>query len=305
MYPRWNAIVTDIEVCHRRHALAAEPPCLLLVGPTGAGKTTLTESYAARFPVIVTDTGVQRRVRHATIPSPATIKNLSMELLYTLGDPRYDTGTIGSMTKRVVNFLRDGQVELLILDELQHFVDLDNQTVLQNASNWLKTLIKDRELKIACVVVGLEYEAAQVVDVTPQLARLFGDPFVLTPFTWEEQTPTTVWEFRTLLHALEARLPLNAPAHLTHRERAWRCFVASEGVISYLMALLRQATTLALMRGQECLDDMLLAEAFDQRLAGQRRGIPNPFLGDIPARPGAAMARPGAETHHRKRSHKR
>lgn len=285
IYPRWNAVLADIEECHRRHALAAEPPCLMLVGPTGAGKTTLTESYAARFPATIADTSIHRPVLHTTIPSPATIKNLAIELLYALGDPRYDKGTIGSMTKRVINFFRDCGVELLILDELQHFVDRDSQKVLQNVSNWLKTLIKDHELKIACVLVGLENEANQVVDANPQLARLFGDPFVLAPFAWDEKNPATVQEFRTLLHELEKLLPLNEPSHLVQRERAWRCFVASNGILSYLMALIRQAATLALKRGQEHLDDALLAAAFDQRLAGQRRGIPNPFVGEVPARP--------------------
>jgi hypothetical protein len=286
-YPRWHAILNDIADCHSRHAIAAEPPCLLLVGPTGAGKTTLTESYAARFPVQVSATGISRRVLHTTIPSPATIKNLAMALLYALGDPRYDKGTVGNMTKRIINFIDDCGVELLILDELQHFVDRDSRQVLQNVSNWLKTLIKDHEVKMACVLVGLENEANQVVDTNPQLARLFGDPFVLAPFTWDERNPATIQEFRTLLHELEKLLPLNEPSHLVNRERAWRCFVASNGVISYLMALLRRATSLALTRGQEHLDDLLLSDAFDQRLAGQRRGIPNPFVGDLPAPPPA------------------
>jgi len=302
LYPRWQAILAEIEDCHTRHTIAAEPPCLLLVGPSGAGKTTLTESYAARFPARMTDTSIQRPVLHTTIPSTATIKNLAMELLYALGDPRYDKGTIGSMSKRVVNFLSDSQVELLILDELQHFVDRDSQKVLQNASNWLKTLIKDHELKMACVLVGLEHEANQVVDANPQLARLFGDAFVLDPFTWDEGTPATIQEFRILLKELEKLLPLNEPSHLVNRERAWRCFVASNGIISYLMALIRRATSLALKRGQEHLDDTLLAEAFDQRLAGKRRGIANPFVGDIPIQPPPAATTPNDGTNRRSKA---
>jgi TniB protein len=173
-------------------------------------------------------------------------------------------------------------VELLILDELQHFVDRDSQKVLQTVSNWLKTLVK--ETKVACVLVGLEGEAEQVVDANPQLARLFGDPYILAPFTWDEGCPATIQEFRTFLSQLERLLPLNQPSHLADREKAWRCFVACEGVIGYLMALIRRATYLALTQGREHLDHVLLAEAFAQRLAGERRGIPNPFTGDLPIR---------------------
>jgi len=42
---------------------------------------------------------------------------------------------------------------LLILDEVQHFRDRDSRRVLENARNWLKTLIK--ETGVACVLVGL------------------------------------------------------------------------------------------------------------------------------------------------------
>jgi len=63
--------------------------------------------------------------------------------------------------------LWDCQVELLILDEVQHFRDRDSRRVLENASNWLKTLIK--ETGVACVLVGLQGEAEEVVRLNPQL----------------------------------------------------------------------------------------------------------------------------------------
>src|SRR5207253_7583434 len=116
-----------------------------------------------------------------------------------------------------------------------------------------------------------------------QLARLFGDPYVLTPFEWDEARPNTIQEFRKLLMQLDHLLPLNELSHLANRETAWRCFVASRGVISYLMALVRRATYLALTQGCEHVDHEILAIAFSQRLAGRRRHISNPFVGDLPS----------------------
>jgi hypothetical protein len=154
-----------------------------------------------------------------------------------------------------------------------------------------------KETKVACVLVGLEGEAEQVVDANLQLARLFGDPYILAPFTWDEGCPETIQEFRTFLSQLERLLPLNEPSHLADRETSWRCFVACEGIIGYLMALIRRATYLALTQGRERLDHVLLAQAFTQRLAGARRGIPNPFIGDLPVRgrrpPPAAQGKQG------------
>ena len=181
-YPRWQRIVAEIERCQEWGPVAAEPPCLLVVGPTGAGKSTLVATYARERPAVLTEHGMTYPVARATIPTPATVKALAIVLLAALGDPRATSGTVGSMTYRLMHYFRDCQVELLILDEVQHFRDRDSRRVLENASNWLKTLIK--ETGVACVLVGLQGEAEEVVGLNPQLARLFGAPRVLLPFTW-------------------------------------------------------------------------------------------------------------------------
>jgi energy-coupling factor transporter ATP-binding protein EcfA2 len=274
-YPRWQRIVEEIGRCHEMSGLTAEPQCLLLVGPTGAGKSTLVASYAQQYPPLVRETGIGRPVVRATIPAPATIKTMATTLLAALGDPRAAQGTIGSMTYRLTNLFRDCGVELLILDEVQHFHDRDSQKVLENASNWLKTLIK--ETGVACVLVGLQGEAEEVVRRNRQLARLFGDPQVLLPFAWNEAQPETVQEFRTFLSLLDGMLPLSVPSNLAAHETARCLHVASEGIVAYLMELVRRATYLAVVHGSECLDTGLLATAFEQRLAGVRRGIANPF----------------------------
>jgi len=179
-YPRWQRIVAEIERCQEWGPVAAEPPCLLVVGPTGAGTSTLVGTYARERPAVLTESGITYPVVRATIPTPATVKALAMVLLAALGDPRATGGTVGAMTYRLTQYFRDCQVELLILDEVQHFRDRDSRRVLENARNWLKTLIK--ETGVACVLVGLQGEAEEVVG-------LFGAPRVLLPFTWDERQP--------------------------------------------------------------------------------------------------------------------
>jgi len=274
-YPRWQRIVEEIGRCQEWGPLAAEPPCLLLVGPTGAGKSTLVGSYARAYPPVLTEAGVTYPVVRATIPSPATIKALAIALLAALGDPRATSGTVGAMTYRLTHYFRDCQVELLILDEVQHFRDRDNRRVLENASNWLKTLIK--ETGVACVLVGLQGEAEEVMRLNPQLARLFGEPHVLLPFAWEERRPETVREFVAFLALVEEALPLAERPALAALPMARRLHTASGGVMAYLMELLRGATYLALAEGRATLDREVLERAFAQRLASLRRGTANPF----------------------------
>jgi hypothetical protein len=231
----------------------------------------------------VDETGRRQPVVMVSNPSTGSIKDLATAILQALGDPRAERGTVGNKTYRIKQYFRDCKVELLILDELQSFVDRESLRVLHNASNWLKDLIK--QTKVACILVGLEGDAEEVVNTNEQLARMFPDPIRLDPFGWDETKPDGGAEFRTLLMQLEQMLPLKEPSHLADEERAWRCFIASNGVIGYVMALIRRAAHLALETGREHIDDTLLEQAFTQQLSGERRGIPNPFIGGRPERP--------------------
>lgn len=281
-YPRWLHIYNQIAECHERQSYASEPPCMLLVGPTGVGKTMLINTYAEMYPITLTKNGTHVPILRGSIPSSATISTLLTELLTGLGDLRADRGTIGGKTFRLRNLIRDCGVELFILDEVQHFFDQDSQRILLNVSNWLKTLIKDT--KVACVLVGLEGQAEQVVDANPQLARLFGDPYILSPFRWNIENPQTIVEFRTFLYKYETLLPLRdrQESKLSSNSRAMRIYAASNGLMARIMRLLRQATIIALKNNTEYLTDTFLAEAYDKYLAPNRQNMPNPFVGDIP-----------------------
>ncbi|WP_308796458.1 TniB family NTP-binding protein [Tolypothrix sp. FACHB-123] len=79
-----------------------EPECLFLKGETGTGKTTIFRSYAQEYPRKETPIGTVVPVLYVTIPSPATVKTVVTKLLWELGDPAYDKGTIGSQTIRLI-----------------------------------------------------------------------------------------------------------------------------------------------------------------------------------------------------------
>lgn len=154
----------------------------------------------------------------------------------------------------------------------------------------MKDLIK--QTRVACVLAGLEGYAEEIVNTTEQLASMFPDPTRLEPFPCDEIRQTPGDAFRTFLQQLESMLPLQEASHLSDEERAWRCYVASGGVIGYVMLLIRTAAHVALDAGQEHIDDRFLEEASKKRLGGQRRGIPNPFVGDRPDLPKKAPTPP-------------
>jgi energy-coupling factor transporter ATP-binding protein EcfA2 len=284
-YPRMRVIYEAVAQLHDFNTLSAEPQCLMVVGPTGVGKSTLLRSYTATYPREPRPEVDRLPILEVTVPARATIRNFVTRLLLAVGDPLADKGTVGAMENRLLRFMRQCEVEMLVVDDLQHFVDRDSDRVLHDISNWLKNLVK--ETHTACVMAGLP-EAERVLNANPQLGRLFGDPHLLHPFTWDASQPETVAEFRRFLQTLEEMLPLPETMPLTAVDVTWRCYVASEGCMAYLMNLVRRATQRAILLERPALDMTLLAEAFDHRLAGRRRGLTNPFVGDLPEPKGAS-----------------
>jgi Bacterial TniB protein len=198
------------------------------------------------------------------------------KLLWELGDPAYDKGSVGNQTIRLINLMKDCGVELLILDEFQHFIDRDSAKVLKTVSDWLKNLILDTNLPI--ILIGLP-EAEQILRLQSQsqLSRRFANRQILHPFLWH---PDQGLEFRTFLHLLESQLPFIDKSNLSSDDMARRIYYASDGVIAYVMKLIRYGTYLALEHQQEKLDNQILATAFDKYVCADKPGKVNPFTSD-------------------------
>ena len=165
---------------------------------------------------------------------------------------------------------------MLILDEFQHFIDRDSAKVLKTVSDWLKTLILDTNLPI--VLIGLP-EAEQILQLRchSQLSRRFANRCYLSPFAWQSDNGE---EFRTFLHLIESQLPLESASNLSELNLARRFYYASDGVVAYVMKLIRYGTYLALQQQKEQLDISILAVAFEKYVQADKLGKINPFLND-------------------------
>lgn len=271
-YPRFKEILSAIDDCHHLSNLKDEPECLFLKGETGAGKTTIIKSYAQNYPRRETLEGTEVSLLSITIPSPATVKSLVSKLLWELGDPAYEKGSVSNQTIRLIGLIKYCGVELVVLDEFQHFIDRDSERVLQTISDWLKNLILDT--KVPMVLIGLP-EAEAVFHVNCQLSRRFANRHNLNPFYWDNDSGK---EFRTFLHAVESQLPLIENSNLATEEMALRFYYASNGIVAYVMKLIRYGTYLALKQGQEKLDSNVLAIAYEKYVRADKPQKTNPFI---------------------------
>jgi Cdc6-like AAA superfamily ATPase len=271
-FPRLQRVREQLAWCQQHAQLTTEPECLFITGPTGAGKTTLCQNYARQYPRRATAEGIALPVVTAAIPVPATAKSLATRLLVALGDPLAERGTTVQQTLRVVRMLKECRVELLILDEFQHFIDRDSNHILLTVANWLKDLINESQVPL--VLTGMPYSEV-ILQANAQLERRFQQRLQLAPFGWS--TPVQQNELRTFLRYVEEALPFPEPSHLSDTEMAQRIYCATAGVTGVLVKLIRRAAVLAVLCEAPRVTLALLAEAYEERWAAGNQRLPHPF----------------------------
>ncbi len=273
--PVLEGILVTVDHCRSYSRYSREPKCLLIEGRTGVGKTTLCEYYVEQHPIVETGDSLVVPVLYLKIEVPATIMNLVSALLAALGDPAADKGSIGSKTRRLRHFLKELKVELIILDEFQHFIDRDSLKVLKTLSDWLKLLVDTTQVPM--MLLGMPY-CHFILDArgNEQLKRRFSLRRMIDPFGWggtkEEQQ-----DFRTFLRRVDNELPFNKRSNLSDRNIAFLIFYATNGIISYVMELVRIASLAAIRLSLENISIDLLADAYDESLALAYPDRINPF----------------------------
>jgi Bacterial TniB protein len=266
-YPLFDEIMEDIERCHDSPNLKknSDPDCLFMTGCTGAGKTTIYDTYVQDYPIREDEDGTVVPVVYAVIPPPATIKGLVEVLLEQLGDPLPKKGTTINKTSRLYKCLNDCKVELIFLDEFHHFIDSDSKKVLKNVCDWLKTLIINT--KIPVILFGMpESEKIMTVD-NFQLSRRFNYRHSLIPFPNDDSGLDL---FRKFLSDIESKLPLANKSNLAEKSMSERIYYATDGTIAHVMTLIRMGATYAIEQDIEQIDLNVLGIIFDKHLRHEK-----------------------------------
>lgn len=273
-YPRLEQLSKKIAECHRKAKYLPEPECLFIKGQAGVGKTTLQKNYEAQYPRYIADDGVVIPVLTVKAPVSATIRSLSSKMLEKLGDPGFGTGTTNNLSMRIHKFVKECKVELIILDEFQHFIDSESKKVLLNTANWLKELINETQVPV--VLIGMPYSEC-IFNATDgnQLGRRFKNRASLEPFSWGSQE--AIKEFRTFLLTIDKSLPLPQLSQLQTNDTAFRIMYATDGIIDYVIKLVTNACEYAIERDLPCLDNQLLSESFIEKVKPSLGWKKNPF----------------------------
>lgn len=244
---------------------------LVIQGPSGVGKSTLIKEYVRELEATKKKEAGHRFVLVVEIPSSPTKKNLATAMLTAMKDPYADSRNHSAETKfaRIILLLGSLGVEVVVLDEAQHLVDYKRNAAYE-AADWIKSLMN--ETGITFVLVGLK-RTEGLLWANEQLRRRFSatvdyNRFMLTEACWEQ--------FAMLLHGVRELLPV-VSISFSEKEMIRRFYLASFGLIDYLIKILDRSVWLVQHRNSEGINLRILSQAFKDEVWSAAPDVRNPF----------------------------
>jgi chromosomal replication initiation ATPase DnaA len=226
------------------------PPCLLLVGDTGNGKTVLLERYCQSHPEYEQpeDGRLVRPVLYMQAPHTPDEKSFYAGILEAIGAPYPANEHIINRQWRVIHLLKTVKVKVLVIDEIHNILSGTQKT----HRNFLAVLrFLTNELRIPLVGAGIR-TAQNAVGYDPQLSSRFEKVYLPR---WQMGT-----EYLRLLASFERMLPLRRPSNLIQTSIAEELINRSKGTLGHLTILLRRAAMAAIENKSEYISLELLKE---------------------------------------------
>lgn len=248
--------IRKIASVHRKARFNDYGGGLLIAGPTGSGKSSALKHYRSYFPAFDDVEGEKIPVLYVQTPSAPTVKNLAEAILSAMGDPASCKGTSEEKTKRIYKFFVDCEVELLLIDEFQHFEEVNRRGATRDVTDWLKNLFN--VTRVGVVLSGLPV-CEKTVAFNPQLSRRFSARHHMLSFSY--QTLERQLEFRGVLQSLQSEIPIGGIC-IHDDPFARRMFVATYGLIDYVISILEEVCDIARRTRATALTLPMFSQAF-------------------------------------------
>lgn len=273
LFPAFEEAYRRIIRIHKMALAGNRPRHLMILGPSGTGKSSVQKEYVRYFPVIEETEFRRIPVLRVEIKSSPTVRSVAEDILKAMGVPMAYRGTVNEKTDRVISSLQKLKVELLMLDEVQHLLGANKRSFgSNNETEWLKTLLN--QIEIPVVLAGLPYGQA-LLSTNEQLRRRLDGVHHLTPFSVEDEDSAA--DFAGVVSWFDSEIHGGTPIGLHDGDMLYRLFYATNGLIGYLSKLLIGAMEIRLENGKKAVENWMLEESFRQNLWAEGVGALNPF----------------------------
>ena len=251
---RWIGYPKATEALRFMDDLLARPrtgsmPCMLLLGRSGNGKSTILKRFTGAHPPVVRTTGeVTGSVLGMELSPGASETVFWTDLLHACGVAHRDTDSVLRKRTQAFSVINSLGARALVIDEFHNilFGAPGAQRQLLGVLKGLTNL-----LSVPLIVTGTE-DAIRLIDTDRQLLRRFRH-FALP--VWRPND-----DFRRLLRSFEVVLPLAEPSGLADDEIAATLAHMGDGTIGSLAEILKEATVLAIRTGRERIDLGILSK---------------------------------------------
>ncbi|MCW0234746.1 MAG: TniB family NTP-binding protein [Ferrovibrio sp.] len=261
----WTNRIYDTLDQLMEHALSGAPEgiseqTLLVTGPPGGGKSRLLNRYANRhLPVRLPDR-TTLPVLKVSIPAKATVKGLVEHCLRALGaiGGRGTSGNQSALESRMLYFMRERGVKLIIFDELQH---LAHNSGYQSAipPDYFKAILNDNICPV--VLAGSSPNAEELFNSCHELKRRAIAQLKLGRLDWNNQEHRDA--FRAMLQQFEVHIPLHHKSSLSDVRTALRLYMISDGLFGKAVDFIINATQRALVSGAQYLHWEVLRDTLE------------------------------------------
>jgi Bacterial TniB protein len=278
-HPAFCAAIREVAAIHSRGISSGIAEGKLILAQTGSGKSTALKTYKGHFADYVQDGIKKMPVVYVVTPNAPTVRSLAERILMALGDPAALRGTAVSMTDRIEYFFKQCAVELLMIDEFQHFNDAAAGKTHARVTDWLKNLLEATGVPV--VLAGLP-RSQLVINANSQLRRRFSSAFYLRPFSMDNDDEAR--GFRAVLKQIHEWIPTES-IDLSEPNNARRFYYASHGLIDYVVKIVDQAVSDPLRGCSQYLSLEAYAEAFRLSVWRDAPDRLNPFCKNATLRP--------------------
>ncbi len=277
--------VFDFLVAHGQSAAATQGPrrCVLLVGPSQSGKSTILKPYVAKRNTPERLEAGEISVLFVDLKPAITTKGLAQNILDAIARHGFTTGGAGArgasesvLLSRVDRLLEAAKVQLLVLDEFHHISNIESRKVAWLVAETVKLLLIEGRCPV--VMSGIESAKAPFLE-NRQLASRAEPPIELARLSATRREDRQL--FAEFLKAYVAQAEqvsgLANIARLLDASSAACIHELSQGVLGAACNLVKAAICTAIEAGRSHLVYEDLSDAADRYFVGLGLHPRNPF----------------------------
>lgn len=240
-FPKYELVNQRLSRLMER-SLKKDPEMFMVTGLTGMGKSTLLEQFAAEHGWYEKNRRSYLPVLYVTVPGAGTPSTIKQRMLMSMNAPARRKMTKAQLYDTVHWNLAKIQVQLVIIDEIQHISGIAKDKDYRECLNFFKDIGSHN--KISVVLSGLRYACENALNIDTQIKRRCKKPITLQGWRYSE-------EFADFLEAYEQTLPLREDSNLGDDSMVAAIASYCNGTTDHICETIRDAAMFELARNNE------------------------------------------------------